>query len=178
MKTLNPCLSHLVYIKVASWSIALMLLLTGTASAQGPEGKSFGFGLIIGSPLGGTIKGWLSPENALVADIGASYFGDPRIQADYLWHFDVFHSRIVKMYAGPGLAIGFGNEITGFRWHREDVIVDNTTTVGFGMRAIFGLNVIPSRTPLEIFAEVGPLIAFSPGFGVGLDGAIGIRFYP
>jgi hypothetical protein len=46
------------------------------------------------------------------------------------------------------------------------------------MRAIFGINVVPTRTPLEIFGELGPLIAFSPGFGVGLDAAVGIRFYP
>src|SRR5579872_1137096 len=85
-----------------------LLFIPSLLRAQGPEGKSFGFGLILGEPLGGTVKFWTSYDNAFVGDIGASYFGSPRIQADYLWHFDPFHSHIVKMYAGPGLAIGFG----------------------------------------------------------------------
>ena len=131
MRNLNPCLRRHFDMKFRSIGVFIILFLAlssvgaGRASAQGPEGKSFGFGLILGNILGGTVKGWVSPENALVADIGQSYFGSPRIQADYLWHFDAFHSRIVKMYAGPGLAIGFGNENANFRWHNEDY---NTTT--------------------------------------------------
>jgi hypothetical protein len=43
---------------------------------------------------------------------------------------------------------------------------------------MFGLNVIPRRTPLEFFLEVGPLIGITPAFGVAVDWAIGVRFYP
>ena len=154
-------------------SAATLLLLTilcfnTSARAQGPGGKSFGFGLILGEPLGGTVKIWTSPVNALVGDIGASYFGSPRLQVDYLWHFDPFHSRIVKMYAGPGLALGF-NEGEG-RFGGNGMAI--------GMRAIFGLNIVPTAVPLEIFVEAGPLIGIVPGFGAGFDGAVGVRFYP
>ena len=89
-------------LKSAAILLLLIILCFNTdLRAQGPGGKSFGFGLILGEPLGGTVKIWTSPENALVGDIGASDFGSPRLQVDYLWHFDPFHSRIVKMYAGP-----------------------------------------------------------------------------
>ncbi len=148
-----------------------------SAQAQGPEGKDFGFGIILIQPLGGTIKYWTSPTNAFVADIGSSYFGALRLQFDYLWHFNPFHSYIVKMYAGPGLAIGFGAGREIFVNQHGDEFVTSDNSTGVGIRAIFGINVIPQRTPLEMFFELGPLIGISPT-GVGLDLALGIRFYP
>jgi hypothetical protein len=124
------------------------------------------------------VKYWMSPENALVGDIGASYFGSPRIDADYLWHFDAFHSRIVKMYAGPGVALGFGYRHTEIFYHGDRYVTTEANPFGFGVRAMFGLNVIPARTPLEIFLELGPLIAMVPEFRAFLDFGVGIRFYP
>ena len=177
--TLNSCLTKVAFEKFAV-IVGLLLVLSPTfARAQGPEGKSFGFGLILGDPFGATVKYWTSSQNALVGDIGGSGdFGNPRIQVDYLWHFNAFRSNVVKMYAGPGLAIGFGREYSDFRYFRGEDQPNNPTTVGFGMRVMFGLNIIPRRLPLEIFAELGPLIEFSPGTGVALDGGVGIRFYP
>jgi hypothetical protein len=166
--------------------LILVLSLMTTAGeqltrAQGPLGRDFGFGLNLGEPLGGTVKLWLNKENALQAHIGGSYFSSLRIGADYLWHFDVFRSQVVKMYAGPGAAFGFGNHYSGwyynkkgnkeYWYYRDDGSV-------FGIRAIFGLNVIPKRSPIEIFMELGPFIGISPTFGSTLDAAIGIRFYP
>ncbi len=141
--------------------------------AQGPDGRSFGFGLVLFDPLGATVKVWTNPVNAFVFDIGASDFGPTRLDADYLWHFDAFQSRIVKLYAGPGLVLAFGNGNGPFG-RRE---FDGESNVGIAARVMFGLNIIPARTPLEIFFEMGPLIGLSPG-GVGFDIAAGIRFYP
>jgi len=151
-----------------------MALCSTECLAQGPGGNSFGFGLVVGDPLGLTVKLWTNPVNAFVFDIGESNFGPTRLDADYLWHFDPFHSRIVKMYAGPGLALAFGSG-NGIYGGREFDHGDNG--VGIAARVMFGLNVIPSRTPLEIFLELGPIIGISPG-GAGLDVAAGIRFYP
>lgn len=145
------------------------------AQAQGPEGRSFGFGIILGTPLGATVKLWTASDQAFVGDIGASYFGPLRVQADYIWHFDVFHSYIVKMYAGPGLALAFGHTDDNEFFDDDE---PGSTHFGVGGRVIVGLNIIPRRTPVEIFAELGPMIAFVPTVGVGLDGGIGIRFYP
>ena len=147
--------------------------------AQGPRGRTFGFGIILGDPTGGTIKFWFNNENALAASIGGSYFGAPRIGADYLWHFDAFNSAIVKMYAGPGVAIGVG-EGNGY-WYKHDegkFFFRRTGETGIAIRGIFGINIIPRRTPIEIFLEVGPLIGITPAFGTAIDVGIGIRFYP
>ena len=148
-------------VRKIGFAIIIVFLLAGIepANAQySPEGKQFGFGIILGDPTGGTAKLWLNRENALAFHIGASSFGDPRIGVDYLWHFDAFNSDIANFYAGPGGAIGMDD--------------------GIGGRAMFGINIVPRRTPLEIFAELGVLIAFAPDYSSDPDAAVGVRFYP
>ncbi len=152
--------------------------------AQGPMGRNFGFGLIIGEPLGATIKYWTAPNQAFDAYIGGSYFGAPRIGGDYIWHFDAFNSSVVKMYAGPGLALGFGRGYyygfyNGHGKNGKDYFYyRDAGTTAVAARVIIGVNIIPRRSPVEIFLELGPLIGLSPSFGTALDVAAGIRFYP
>src|ERR1017187_4184706 len=97
--------------EAAYLAVGLLTLALGSEQvlAQGPGEKTFGFGLIVGEPLGATVKVWTNPVNAFVFDLGASDFGPTRLDGDYLWYFDAFHSRIAKLYAAPGLAIAFGN---------------------------------------------------------------------
>jgi hypothetical protein len=169
--------------KIAVLVLLSTLVLYSSLWAQGPSGKDFGFGIILGEPLGGTVKIWTANDQAVAASIGGnSYFGSLRIGADYLWHFDVFHSQVVKMYAGPGLVLGFGTgrEYLFYKYkgnHYYFYERDNDDA-GIAMRVVAGLNIVPKRTPIEIFLELGPLIGISPGFGVALDVAAGIRFYP
>lgn len=155
-------------------------LFTEISAQRGAQGKDFGFGIIIGDPLGGTIKYWFNSQNALDADIGGSYFGSPRIDVDYLWHFDAFQSRIVKLYAGAGGALGFGRGSSGFLYkdERGRFYVREGNGVGLGIRGLFGLNVIPARTPLEIFFQFGVLVGLAPDVGSAVDLGLGLRFYP
>jgi len=157
---------------------SIIIFLTGselTFAQYAPKGNKFGFGIILGDPTGGTAKLWLNRENALAFHLGASFFGSPRIGVDYLWHFDAFESDIVNLYAGPGGVIGFG-EGDGF-WYRNR-FVRTGDEVGLAGRGIFGINVVPRRTPLEIFVELGVLLALVPDFDSYADAAVGVRFYP
>lgn len=172
-------MTHNKFAVLALVSLLIICAIANDAYAQGPKGKDFGFGIILGDPLGGTIKYWTSRENAFDAYIGSSYFGSLRVGGDYLWHFDAFHSQVVKMYAGPGIALGFGRG-HGI-WFKEDkkkFYYWDEGSVGIAGRVIVGLNIIPKRTPIEIFLEFGPLIGLAPNFGVNVDAALGIRFYP
>ena len=109
--------------------------------AQDPGGKEFGFGIILGDPLGGTIKYWTSPTNAIVAYIGESYFGLRRIDVDYLWHFNAFNTHVVNLYVGVGGAVGLGNGHYGVfynndhekRWYYRSYY---KSSVGIGARMI------------------------------------------
>ncbi len=159
--------------------LTLLLISFCPASAAGPGGKDFGFGIILGEPTGITASWWASSENTFTGSIGASYFGAPRIAVDYLWHFDAFNSQIVDMYAGPGGVIGFG-EGKGF-WYKsgkDNFYYRESGSLGIGVRGVFGIDIYPKKVPLEIFAEIGVLVGIIDDFGAGADAAIGIRFYP
>jgi hypothetical protein len=148
--------------------------------AQGPLGRNFGFGLSIGNPLGGTIKYWTASDQALAASLGADYFGSPRLNVDYHWHFDAFNSDVVKLYAGPGLAIGFGGgrEYLWYKKGHDYYFYREDGKTGIGGRVLLGLNLIPRRSPIEMYVELGPLVGLSPAFGTSVDVALGVRFYP
>ncbi len=175
-----------LYIIILSQVFLFTVSIFGQSAsyAQGPMGRNFGFGLIIGDPLGATIKYWTAPNQAFDAYIGGSYFGAPRIGGDYIWHFDAFNSSVVKMYAGPGLALGFGRGYYyGFyngngKNGKDYFYYRDAGTTAVAARVIIGVNIIPRRSPVEIFLELGPLIGLSPSFGTALDVAAGIRFYP
>jgi hypothetical protein len=147
--------------------------------AQSPEGKNFGFGVMVGDPTGLTVKFWTQRTNALVIDVGGSYFGSPRIGLDYLWHFNAFNSNVAKLYAGFGGALGIG-EGKGFYYANDNgrFYFRSDNGLGLGVRGVFGVNFIPRTTPLEFFLEVGVLVGLTPNFGSALDTGLGIRFYP
>ena len=163
--------------------ILLILFLVGMQNyrifAQGPNGKNFGFGIILGEPTGFTGKYWTNPQNAIEFNIGTSYFGKPRIDFNYLWHFNAFRSSIVELFAGPGLVMGFG-EGKGFwyEWRKDKFYYRSGDGIGLAVSGLFGLNIIPRDTPLEIFLEAGVLIGLAPDFGSAGNLALGVRFYP
>lgn len=155
-------------------------IVAGSLFAQTPRGRDFGFGVILGDPTGLTAKFWSTSENAFALSLGNSYFGAFRVTGDFLWHFNAFNTQTVKLYAGPGIAVGIGErggwfyrDKDGDRWWIRD---DNG--LGLGVRGIFGLNIIPRNTPLEFFIEAGVLVGLVPGFGGVGEGAVGFRFYP
>lgn len=166
-------------LKMIAPAILAISLTASSVFAQGPEGRNFGFGLILGDPVGATIKVWTAPDQAFTGMIAASYFGSPRIGGDYIWHFDAFRSDVVKMYAGPGLVLGLGRGAYYIYRRNGDVFyVRDEGVAGIAARVMLGLNIVPRQTPIEIFFEVGPLVGISPGFGAAVDLGLGIRFYP
>lgn len=160
----------------------ILIICTGTMInqlyAQSPAGKNFGFGLVLGEPTGLTLKFWTQRNNAFVIDVGESYFGSPRIGVDYLWHFNAFNSNVARLYAGFGGALGIGRS-NGFYYSNHDgFFYRSDNGLGLGLRGVLGVNVIPERSPIELFLEAGLLVGLSPAFGSAGDVGIGIRFYP
>lgn len=158
----------------------LIVLFSISLNAQGPRGKDFGFGIILGDPTGLTGKFWIDRENAVAFSVGNSYFGSLRLTGDYLWHFDAFKSKVLSLYAGPGLVLGIG-ENSGWVYNhkgKEYWYYEKDNNFRAGVRGVFGLNIIPKNTPLEFFVELGVLVGVVPAFGSSAEGAIGIRFYP
>lgn len=160
------------------------LLVAGNESqAQGPKGRSFGFGFSLGEPTAVTLRFWESRMNSWDAAIGVSHLGNPHIHADYLWHFpDAFNSRVVSLYAGVGAVVGFG-ERGKYIWNRGKKWDDDYWWLEDGdlliaAKGAFGLDIIPKNSAVEIFLELNPVLGIVPGFGFDFQGAIGVRFYP
>lgn len=160
--------------------IFFTIIFANITFAHGPNNKRFGFGIVLGEPTGLTVKYWSANLNAFNFTLGGrSYFGSPRLGIDYLWHFYAFDSRIVNLYAGPGLAVGFGAG-DGF-WYEDKkgrFFVRENDDPGVGVRGVFGLNLVPEETPLEFFLEFGVLVGLAPDVGSAADFALGLRFYP
>lgn len=162
--------------------IAAIVLFVGTSESFSQRigaGDNFGFGIILGEPTGLTLKYYTERYEAFAFSLGPSYFGSPRLGADYIWHFHAFESQLVHLYAGPGLVLGFG-EGEGF-WYKERgdrFFVRSSSDLGLGVRGVFGINFLLKSAPLEFFGELGVLVGFAPEFGSAVDAAIGMRFYP
>lgn len=167
--------------------VAVLLVLLGTDSifAQGPQGRSFGVGFSLGEPTAVSVRIWTSRLNSWDAAIGSSAIGNPHLHGDYLWHFpDAFSSRIVSIYLGVGAVIGLGDKDKGvfIKWKKGKVeerwYYDGDNDFAVAAKGVFGLNIIPRNTPLDIFLEIDPVLGISPGFGFDIQPALGIRFYP
>jgi hypothetical protein len=160
--------------------LPLFVISSVLCGATGPGSKNFGIGLVLGDPSGVTAKFWQDQRHAIVVDVGNSYYGSPRIDGSYLWHYDAFSSRMVDLHLAAGGVVGFG----GFRswfYYGKDRWSDSKYSysgVAVGARGAVGINIIPRSTPLEIFVELGAVLSISPGlFTIG-EGSIGARYYP
>ncbi len=157
--------------------LIMVLMLPYESKSFAPKGKKFGVGIILGEPTGLTAKYWTTNDNAFDFSLGNSYLGTLRLGVDYLFHFNAFNSNVTSIYAGPGIAIGFGRSSgvlynnQGKAWYRSD---DN---VGLGTRGLVGVNIIPKKTSIEFFGELGVLVGFNPTTYTNVEGAIGLRYY-
>ncbi len=164
---------------LATAALACWLLLPAAGSAQ-PRIRPFGFGVILGEPTGITLKGSLSGSNAWDAGVASSFFGSIRLHGDYLWNVDAFNSSKAGLYFGIGGVVGFGRGkgvlVKGDKnswYYYED---ENSTALG--LRVAAGINALPFTAPVELFAEIAPIVGLAPATGLGWDGAVGIRYYP
>jgi hypothetical protein len=164
--------------KILFITLILVSVISDISFSQSPESKNFGFGVILGDPTGLTLKFWTQRNNALVIDVGASYFGSPRVGVDYLWHFDAFRSKVATLYAGFGGVLGIGEGKGFYYTQHRGFYFRSDNGVGLGVRGVLGVNIIPRNSPLEFFLEAGLLVGLSPSFGSAADVGLGMRFYP
>ena len=136
-------------------------------------------GVVVGDPIGITMKYRLPNNRALDVSFGPDYYGSPRLQMDYVWIFDLFHSNFVQEYAGPGVAVAFAKGIKPFYSHEpfpESFTAIEDNGFGVGARTIFGLNFQAIKSPIEYYVETGVLVGFNRYFDPDIDGAIGLRY--
>lgn len=151
--------------------------------------KTFGLGLMIGTPTGLSGKYFVGRSTAI--DFGIGGIGCCRgrrgvnLHIDYLWHPVSFVSD--PAFELP-LYVGIGGRFFSYDWRHGDHYHDGSSV---GVRAPIGLAIDFNNVPLDIFFELA-LVAeiilddddFNDGFDhdgnglyVDIDGAIGIRYW-
>lgn len=133
------------------------------------QDRGFGIGIMFGAPTGLSAKLWTSRVNAFDFGLGlplGSENGGSRFHfhMDYLWHsFNVISSteRFPIYYGFGGRYNGGGNGYDG----------------SFGIRGVIGIAWFPHSTPIDIFAELAPVLQLTSSVGLGLEGGIGIRYF-
>jgi hypothetical protein len=127
---------------------------------------SFGIGLIAGEPTGLTLKYWFTDRMAMDLGAGWSFAGEDSLQlsGDWLYHvFDLVHvdHGELPFYVGLGGRLKFS---------------DNGDT-RVGVRLPIGMAYEFEDVPLELFAEVAPVIDVAPATQLKWNGGIGIRYF-
>ena len=137
----------------------LLVLLVVPARAQ--QAGKLGAGLMLGSPTGATAKYWTSDKLAIDGGLG---FGNA-----FVFYADLVYNdwsllpapkgdkTAFMLSAGPRVATDDGGQ--------------------FGIRTMAGAGWWPGGKPIEVFAELGPVFKLTPDDKVGLDGALGFRYY-
>lgn len=142
--------------------LLLLLSLPARAGEAATREHPLGAGVIMGVPFGASAKYWLDNRYAGQAAFGWSE-GDVVFSADGLMHFDnvLPKSRAgrLPLYAGLGMKL------------------KSETRTFFGFRFIGGISFFATKHPLELFAEVGPVLRVAPNAGGTVDGGAGLRYY-
>ncbi|MFH1258407.1 MAG: hypothetical protein ABII74_01090 [Elusimicrobiota bacterium] len=132
--------------------------------------RGVGLGIIVGDPTGLSGKLWLGNDQAVDGAVAWNSHGENLfyLHADYLVHnFELIEVKKGQLpfYYGIGLRAKFQEEKRG---ENDDKI---------GIRVPVGLNYIFERAPIDVFAEVVPLLDLVPDTEFHLNGAIGVRFF-
>lgn len=139
--------------------LIFILLSSGTMYSQ----NRFGLGIILGEPTGVSAKLWTGSVNALDFAAAWSFKGDGHLllQGDYVWHSYIEQSSPGKVafYYGIGGRVIFS----------DDPLV--------GARVPFGLDYKFNNAPVDIFAEIVPILDLIPSTNFNLGGGIGVRFW-
>jgi hypothetical protein len=154
--------------------IVLSTVALNSTHAQGKDG--FGVGVIVGEPTGLSFKKWTGSRQAIAAGIAWSFSENAsfHFHADYLQHkFDV-----VKMAEGQGqlpVYFGLGGRLklregnSGRGRNDDDPMV--------GVRVPLGVSYLFADAPVDLFAEIVPVLDLVPDTDFDLSAAIGARFY-
>lgn len=150
---------------VTNSSVAEMGGTTYQTTYQDAKGK-FGAGLIVGEPTGLSAKYFLTESVAIDGAFGWAFRDetDLHLHGDILWHkFDLFDvsGGSLPLYFGVGGRVKF---------------IDNRDDRA-GIRFPVGVSYMFDNIPVDIFAEVAPIIDFTPETRGGITGGIGARYW-
>ncbi len=152
--------------------ILLSMLPLMSYGAPADRNGDLGIGVMTGDATSITGKYWTEKDRGWEVAGGGSEEKEGWVQASYIKHYigglgD--RTRFVgesTPYAGIGLGMGFNRTIDDVK-HQND----------YYARMPLGLSWMPTRTPVDLFAEAAPTYIVSPEAVLFLSGNVGGRYY-
>lgn len=147
-------------------TLLLVTLLVPQLAIAGSNASGLGLGIIAGEPTGLDAKLWLSEGTALQGAVAWSTSKDAQLHLhlDYIFHkfslFDVSQGSL-PFYFGVGARLKF-------RDPSDDQI---------GIRVPLGISYMFANDPFDLFLEVVPILELSPDTDLGINAAIGGRWF-
>ena len=156
--------------------VLVVIVVLAFVLAADAQQEGFGLGVIVGEPTGLSLKKWLNDQDAI--DVAAAWsFSENdsfQLHADYLRHnYDLLQAPTLAgqlpVYFGVGARIKFKDANNGKGKNDDDTLV--------GIRIPLGITYLFVVTPLDIFAEIVPILDIAPKTDLDINAALGIRYY-
>lgn len=157
----------------------------GPPPAAGLSG--IGIGLQLGFPTAITLKIGAAQRDGLVFGLGAGfgYYGN---YAPWFSLTGEYQLHLVTLVSNPSLSLtgyfspGLWLAITPYGNGRFFGVYSGNPyfgnfPLGLGVRATFGLSMLFTAAPIELYLELTPAIFVFPGFDPGLGATLGFRYY-
>ncbi len=151
----------------------VMILTLGVSIAQAQRRGDQGVGVMIGNPTGFSYKMWLDETIAIDSAAGIDK-GEFDLHATFLVH----NFQTAKRWAQTSSVFRSLNEDGDLPWYfgaGPRLLFEDKSE--FGVRFPLGFSFLPHNSPWETFAEVAPVLRFTPDLGFDGDFALGVRYY-
>jgi hypothetical protein len=141
--------------------ISISFLIIGSSF---PQNEKLGLGIVLGEPVGISAKLKAGSYNAF--DFAAAWSTRENrtmlLQADYVWHIvdqANVESETIPLYYGLGTRLIFSSNPI------------------FSLRIPVGLNHRLNTLPIDIFAELVPILDLTPSTRFNFGAGLGVRFW-
>ncbi len=139
--------------------------------------KGWGLGVILGEPTALSAKYRLSPSNAYDFGFGYSFGHSVQLFSDYLFLYPGTFQSSAKEHLMLVPYWGLGASLAFYASNHKKSISNNDARFSLAVRIPLGVALPISKSPIEVFAELVPLVYFVPGIDLGLNGGLGLRFF-
>jgi hypothetical protein len=156
---------------IVLFAAALSLVAQADEIVEDDGARGFGLGVVIGEPTGLTLSLRPTEARAVQSHVSWSFLtGRFRVSLDYLQSVVVVDAPArldLPLYVGLGATMGAEG---GPPW-------DEAGDPWLGARVPVGISALPEVAPLEVFAEVAPVVYVFPEASAGLEGVLGARVF-
>lgn len=161
--------------KIIFLVVMMIMLVTVTEARVADPQYRYSFGMMVGEPTGFTGKYWLNNKEAYDITMSFRFSSYLYIQGGYLYHnYNVFQKG--KALPQPALYYGGGLRLIlddnhRYRKYYEDRDYDSI----LGIKGTIGLNYILKDLPVELFAELSPIMNIVPATDLDFSAGLGVR---